>query len=355
MDVLVLLVTSLTFLLISNYVKINDKYLTFAYIVVVSILAATRNIGIPDTQEYIGFYNDLSFNVLYEIEKSYMEPGFIILSILIKAIFGYKHEIFFFLIAFINVILINLSVSNIFNQLKISQNYSEKYYKSLYPLVIYMLTYGFAYTYITLRAGLGFSIAFLAFTCALTNKRKAIFLFLFSMAFHSSVVVLILVIPLLFKQLKLNRKLIYSWLILLIPALFIGMQNYLISMFFNIVNSVPILSERFQPYINPDIIVDQRSAILRILIMIFLGFVFSKEINVNKHVNVLFVSYLIGLTLFVLFMNIAVIGRVVELFTSCMFILMTFSRIHSSDWSIDGLYVSIGTLYFIVSSFRLVT
>ncbi len=355
MDLIVLMFASIIFLLISKYVRIDDKALTFLYIILVSTLVATRNVLIPDTLAYISFYNDLGFNISNELDKSYFEPGFIVFSILLKVIIGSNYQFYFFVLTFIHLLIINKSISNIFEYLRKKSDCNPKYFKRIYPLTIYMLTYGFAYNYITLRAGLGFAIALLAFSYLQKSRPKAIALFLTSILFHNSVLVLTLLIPIIIVINKINKKTINIWLILLVPALFIGYQNYIINIFFLIVSKISFLALRFQPYMNEDVIVDQRGAILRVLILIFLGIVFSKKINVNKAFNVLFISYIIGVTGFALFINIAIIGRIVEMYTSCLFMLATLDRMYTKERALDGLFISLGIIYFVISNYRLIT
>jgi len=355
MDLLLIAFISLLFLLLSKYVKINDKKLTVLYIILVSLLAANRNVLIQDTLAYIHFYNNLSFDIFYEVEKSYMEVGFIILSVIVKMIIGSNYKLYFFIIVLANMLMINKSICNIFDYIRKNSKYNPKYFRQIYPLSIYMLTYGFTYNYITLRAGLGFSMALLAFSYLPKSRFKAALFYLSSIMFPNSALVLIMILPFIANKVKLSKKFISTWLIMLLPALFVGYQNYLINTFFYITSKFTFLALRFHPYLNQDVIVDQKGAILRAIIMIFLGFILSKKFNVNKVFNILLISYLVGLTGFVLFINISIIGRIVEMFTSSLFLLIALNRIFSKKRIMDFMLISMGLVYFLISNYRLIT
>ncbi len=355
MDLLLIAFISSLFLLLSKYVKINDRTLTGLYIILVSLLAANRSILIPDTLAYINFYDNLSFDIFYEVEKSYMEFGFVALSVLVKMIIGSNYKLYFFIIVLVNMLMINKSICNVFDYIRKNSKYNPKYFRQIYPLSIYMVTYGFAYNYITLRAGLGFSMAILAFSYLPQSRIKAVLFYLSSIMFHNSALVLILILPFITNKAKLSKKFISTWLIMLLPALFVGYQNYLINTFFYITSKSSFLALRFHPYLNQDVIVDQKGAILRAIIMIFFGFLLSKKFNTNKIYNVLFISYLLGLTGFVLFINISIIGRVVEMFTSSLFLLIALNRIFSKKRIMDAMLISIGLVYFLISNYRLIT
>lgn len=351
MDYIVLLTISLFFLFVSKYSKINGKGLTFGYIIFVSVLSANRDLYIPDTLAYIEIFKNLSFNLIHELQKSYMEPCFIILSVFIKYIFGSNYKIYFFIITLISLLIINKAISNLF-KCAILQN---KYNMHVYSLVIYMLTFGFSNCYIVLRAGLAFSIVTLAFSYIYTSKIKFMILFAFSLLFHNSTIILLIVIPFILKRNTLNKNLLIIWFMLILPFLFIGYQNYLINLFFYIATKSTFLFERFFPYLNKEVIVNQKNVMLRIVILIFASFIFSKNYYKNKHYELYFIIYLFGLTIYSLFINIAIIGRIAEMYIACLFVLLTFDKYISHCNFFNSNYVYFIILYFAISNVRLIT
>lgn len=147
----------------------------YAYIIIIffALLCGNRNLNIPDTRAYIDVFNDLNSNI-FDTQYLYFETGFIYLSKIIKNIFGNKYEIYFFLIAILNLIIIYFIIKR---EVKLR----------ITALVIYLCFYGLFFNFITLRAGLATSIFVLSLSIFNEKKILAIFLFLLASQFHSSV------------------------------------------------------------------------------------------------------------------------------------------------------------------------
>lgn len=337
-------------LIYSIFLKKNNTYVILSFIIIISIFAANRSVIIQDTQAYIDIYKNLSFNVSKELNATYMEPGFIFLSILNKYIFGNNYKTFFFNVTMLNFMLLVKTILNLKqNNIYISKN------KIIDVLMVYILTYGFVFNYITLRAGLAFSFSLLAFSYLYINKLKFLLLLITAFLFQNSVIIYVVIFPLFIYNFMLNKSIIIIWFFILLIFLYIGYNNYVVDLFFLVAKQIPFLASRYKEYLDKNLLLINNSrAVLRILILIVLGLTFNKKYLKNKFYNFIYSMYLVGLSISVLFFNIAIVGRLVEMFMAIvpLIIVINYNKIKKDFISL--LVFCVFILYFVISNYRLV-
>jgi len=109
----ILIIISLFFWLLSKNKYINSNILIAGYIIIISYIVANRNMNYPDTIAYIEFYEKLGSNVHDNLNINYFEPGFVLLSSLIKQLFQGNYKFYFYIITSINLSIINVSINNL--------------------------------------------------------------------------------------------------------------------------------------------------------------------------------------------------------------------------------------------------
>ncbi|MEG6612847.1 EpsG family protein [Pseudoclostridium thermosuccinogenes] len=346
---------SALFLLLSVYVKVNDKVLSGVYIIIASLFAANRDLSIPDTLAYIQLFENLNFDFISMLSNTYMEPGYIALSILVKFIFGNNYKILFFIITFFNMFLIKAGVyyfyESAFNENGAFEQ--KRNIKYTIPLVLYFMTYGYVFNFITIRTGIAFSLVFLAISLYKKSKVKSLFLYVLSINFHNSALLMLCSLPFLLAKKQKKEALYYSWIALIIPLSVIGYKNVVINLFFTIVNKVSFLASRFHAYTNENVIVDQKGAFIRLAVFIVLGFVGLKSCDNEQHYYII-KTYLLGLTIFALFINLSIVGRIVELFLVMIFVILAYRLNFKKRKLTYGLVVISYLLYFVTSNLRVI-
>ena len=108
---------------------------------------------VPDTKEYVEFYEQIEAGNLVSFVLFSFEPGFQLLGHFVKLIAGDRPVIFLAVIPIINISLILLSIRKITRQ--IDANMSAKY---IAAIVLYFAYFGLFYNAIVLRAGIAISV-----------------------------------------------------------------------------------------------------------------------------------------------------------------------------------------------------
>ncbi len=341
---IILVGCSLLFMLISIYVKINNKLMIALYIIIVAFLAGIRDLSIPDTQGYVYLYQSYGSDFVSNLSLSYMEPGFVLLATAIKCIIGNKYQLFFFIITLINMYFILLGIKYFYkdelltiydvNSKGLKSILQIKQVKYIIPLIMYLIMFGYSFNFITIRIGLAFTLLFLAYVISSRKKGLALILWVVSVTMHFSVLLTLILIPFLFYKKPFSKQKYVLWL-LIIPILwFIGYNNIFTDLFFNIATNIPLIYARFHPYINENMVISS-GAFIRMAVYMILAVQMTINNKGETKYNFILKTYLLGLSIYALFFNIAIIGRTSEIFIAFAFIIpsyyLTFSKRKMSD------------------------
>lgn len=352
---------SFIFMFISLFVKINNKLLAIIYAIIVSTFAATRDLSIPDTLSYATTFTNLSPNLGTALDNTRFELGFTIFSVIIKYLVGNSYQIYFFIITLLNMMILMIGIYFYFNDKKSlgssinehqkNSNYSINY---LFPLVIYFIFYGYSFNFITIRGGLSFSFLFLSLSLLNRNKLISLLLYAVSVLFHNGALIMLIFVPFLFKT-SIKKKSYYIWLSLMPLFIIIGYNNIIINLFFSIVRNIPVLYFRFHAYLNEDAVIDQKGLVIRLIVLMLFAIILIDRNNEEKKYNVLLKNYMVGLTILSLFMNVSIIGRVVEMILAMVFVLPLYHLNIYRKNIIYLLILMICLLYFVISYARVIT
>lgn len=207
---LIYIIVIIIMILIGNYnfiIKKENKFVLYFLIFIFSITVGIRELSIPDTRAYYNMFKEINTNIL-EINYSYFEFGFIVISKIIKNLTT-NVRVYFGLISVINLLLI----IKVFNLLKLNKVLSL-------GMIIYFSYYGIYYNMIVLRLGLACSFLMLSIVYLEKNKKiNSLILFICSYFFHKSVIYSGLIFIISKKKLKVKQ---YFFIILLIGIVYYG-------------------------------------------------------------------------------------------------------------------------------------
>ena len=112
---LIYIIVIIIMILIGNYnfiIKKENKFVLYFLIFIFSITVGIRELSIPDTRAYYNMFKEINTNIL-EINYSYFEFGFIVISKIIKNLTT-NVRVYFGLISVINLLLI---IKNLYMEL----------------------------------------------------------------------------------------------------------------------------------------------------------------------------------------------------------------------------------------------
>lgn len=365
--VIVLFAFCLVFIAIATHFKINNRIITFVFILVTSLLAATRYITISDSQEYANQFSKYGPSFKENLNLSYFEPGFVFFATIIKLVFGNSYRVFFWIISLVDLTLIYFSIKmfyeneitvlfkndkELINSPLLEKKLNAKY---IVPMIMYMGFFGFFSNFITLRVGLAFSIAFFSIMLYEKNKIISILIYIISITFHTSTSFLLISIPFLIFSRPYAKKTYLSWFLLLPFLLLLGYSNVFTNLFFNAIENIPVLYVRFAPHVNKDIMIMSSTSFIRVAIYLLISLQLIANNRGSKKYNYLLKCYLLGLTIYVMFINITIIGRIVEIFTTLAFVLPSYYMIVYKKRRVDIILMFIYLLYFSTSFLRTIT
>ena len=245
-------------ILIFSYKKFNFNYDVYKFstiflIIIYSIIISFRSPALfPDLSEYIDFYKSIEILNNHSENYSYFEPGFILISRIIKSVVGNNYQIYLAIISFIQISILSYGLYIIFyyifnKETELFQNdktinYS---YKALfYSVAIYLPYYGLYYNAIVIRQAFSIAILLLAIAYYITNK-KLLFLFYssISITFHysSAIIVIILCIVFIYNDLitKKNEKIKPIRFIIICIIIYV-IKDDLMTYFMNFIGNEPI-------------------------------------------------------------------------------------------------------------------
>ncbi len=298
-------------------------------------LISTRSMVVPDTKEYVEFYEQIEAGNLVSFVLFSFEPGFQLLGHFVKLIAGDRPVIFLAVIPIINISLILLSIRKITRQ--IDANMSAKY---IAAIVLYFAYFGLFYNAIVLRAGIAISVLVYSTTILFNpdlKKRdwvKVLFLFFIALSFHLSAIIGIIVVLLNYKSKPLTeRSYLLIWFFIAL-IFFSGCSPYVVKGLLNGIYSVfYLLSEsdyqKYEYYLS-----ELNGVVFQIpykyLFQLFSGLllVFVKD-GIDeiyyKYLNI----YLIGLFMGAIFSSIEQISRITDYLLIYLFILQWMFLIQS--------------------------
>lgn len=296
----------------------NKYYIYWGVSIMFSLLVGTRNISVPDTINYLEFYESISFGNMEIMSYFSFEPGFQILSQILKLLTFGNSILYFSFISIINCIILLFSIKN-FDQ--------EENFNPTLLLILYFSFFGLFYNAIVIRAGLAISVIVYTISLDYLSKRKpisklrlkTIILFIVAISLHYSSVIgivsyYIYKIPVKFTK----NSYIILWSIFLLLALS-SISEFVVNSSIKLIISLFNLFEdtdfsKYSYYIS-DLYELNNTLPYRVLFqfIIFLVCVLLKQ-NINSINGRLLNIYLVGLILSSLFFSIEQLSRITDYF-----------------------------------------
>ncbi|WP_320890219.1 EpsG family protein [Bacteroides sp.] len=322
-----LILLNLVFILLS-IAKRNLILILWVVCFIYIYIIATRSMEVPDTVEYIGFYEQLEAGDFSTFIYFSFEPGFQLLGHIIKLFFGNSAILFLAVVVVINIVLILLSIRKIAFRLSLS-SYSINFISAI---VLYFAYFGLFYNAIVLRAGIAISILVYSTTILFKkdfNKKdviKILLLFGLALTFHLSSIVGIIALIFSRRSQRLTEKsylLIWCFIAFLF---FSGSSVYIVKGLLNVVFSLfSLLSDsdykKYEYYLSELDHLDFQIP-YKYLFQLFSGLLL---LFVKGNIDTIYYKYLnlyfIGLFLGAIFSSIEQIARITDYFLIYLFIL----------------------------------
>lgn len=324
-------IISLIFLALglSENKKRVDKHLSLFYVVIVSFLFGLRT-DTPDTAEYVAYFKQLEGGNWLSLGYFYFEPGFQVLSHIIKLVFGNNDFAFLSFWSLFMGVLVYIATQRIINCISLSTITIKKNNIGcpiLVSLILFYAYYGCFYGCITIRAGvaLGFNLLILSI---LMQKKKAYLLCLgllvISFLFHtSSLFICVTSISfVLLPKLKINNYLIilfitFSIFFSRINLFFIKILSVGLDFFMNELSTVTRMGEYSTALNNIDY-----GFSVKYIFQLICGFMFI-SVKFNNEVYYKFLNiYMLGLFMGALLAPINMAYRVLDYFYVVTYILL---------------------------------
>lgn len=342
----------------STFIEKHYKLANFIWILIVPfcVIAATRNIDVPDTEIYINYYlledTDLSYFVDYGFEFGYQ-----LTTKLFKLIANENHTVYFGLLTFLNSILIfiaSLQLSkNLFSD-DSSENRNNKFSEktvlnSATFYTLYIAFFGFYVNFIVLRAGVAFSFLILAMSIALKTNKKIIdyifisILILFSISFHTTGLIgIIILLTVLFTK-QYSNKFYITILSIIGLFYFLNITSRLGGVVFSYIsslNTLTMLSNKLSNYGGESLFMSEGIS-MKFVFYWIMAIVMLFNVNGSPKFYRLYNVYIVGLLIFSLMRSVLLIERVTDYFLMFSFILFYVFISKKEDWKFWLYYVGI--------------
>jgi len=285
------------------------KTIWWLNVILFAFICCTRDTNVPDTSEYIKFYNNISLYFSSWITNNDTEIGYSILMGIIKSL-NLNYQSFFFIIVIINFFVLNKTINECKEYFKIDHNIHYIFF------ILYLSFYGIYYNAMVLRAGI--AISFCLYSIFLLLNKKYIvgmIMVLLSNIFHNSAIVAFLIILFAFILPGFKRKFYRKYILFILIIYLIGINNII---FYNIIDVLQdfVVSNNMGRIYQSYIFKDNNFGIAFKVLYYFLIGLYITFINENiflkmkKLINV----YCIGLTLSILFSSITAFSRLTDFF-----------------------------------------
>lgn len=349
-------------MLISWYQKKENRLLLLGACILYVGLISTRSMAVPDTKEYVEFYNQVEAGNIVSFVLFSFEPGFQLLGHLVKLVAGNRPIVFLAIIPIINICLVLLTIQKIAN--RIIKNVSTNY---IAALVLYFAYFGLFYNAIVLRAGI--ALAILVYSTTILYKSnfkekdwiKILLLFFIALSFHLSAMIGIIVLLINYKSKRLTEK---SYLLIwfsIALIFFSGCSSYVVRGLLNIIYTIfSFLSDsdykKYEYYLselNGVVFQIPYKYIFQLFSGLLLLFVKDNIDNIYyKYLNI----YLIGLFIGAIFSSIEQISRITDYFLIYLFILqwMFFIRSYSRIKRVKAFIYPISVFLQLIFAFRII-
>lgn len=334
MNLFVLLFVFIFGIIGSYLYKFSEKNLFWLFITVFVIIIGGRNISVPDTDQYLEFYQQTLSSSILDIPLYSYEIGFQLLTKILKLITNESSFFYFGIIVFINSYLLFKSFCHLKYIAYQKESSSDKlFYKINIQefLLLYFSYWGLYYTGIVLRAGIAISILIYISTllCASyisLKKWLAIFLLaIVSCFFHITALLGIVALIVFYISKKMTMR-SYLLLFLLICVILFGRISFWIvdildknmPMIFSLIEDTNLA--KLQAYSNIDASIKVSYRFLFCLVIgLFLIMCKRMPGYYYKYLNV----YIVGLFLGALFSAVESFSRIMDFFIVYSFILIS--------------------------------
>lgn len=325
--------TCLLICLLEKFLHTRIPFIKWLYIIFFCLITANRSILVPDTENYIDYFTTTTFS-FDDFNYYSFEIGFQIFSKLIKLIVGDNVFLYFFIITFINLVIIDGTIrrlnkiSTISDDIVIEDNNNcNTYSSSILPLILYLAFYGIYFNCIVLRVGLSLSLIAFASTFMINETRTksdyiiAILLLIIAYFIHATAILGILILMVLSFSKKLSIK---NYVIIGITIGIIYFLNFSsklgdgVTSFISSLNTLASLSTKLSNY-EGNVTFDVGISFKFVFFWIFYFILLFSNIRNNTYYKYLNL-YLLGLLLFALFRPVLLIERVTDFFLFFSFI-----------------------------------
>ena len=293
----------------------NDihRYFVYAFVLCFVLLAIFHIDGAAELK-------DLEFYIHYYIHDydSYFEIGYVVLTRIVKSIFGRNPYVFISIIALL-IFLLVVAASKICGYYLVDEKdtYMQMNNMSRSLILFYFVCFywGCFFVWMTLRVGIATAMLYSATAFAINKRMLYCYLVALSaILFHSSCIVFILGISVLLFVKRMSVKQLYIWFfIVLLFRMVFGFVFPLGKLLLSIVLNFDIFAHYFEYIIGADPNSTAGVSLQDLLYFLF-GFLMLKGNLSNQTYNRSVIIYYVGLTIGVIFQGSAVSMRLQWLF-----------------------------------------
>ena len=198
-------------------IKYKNKYIYILASLLLSLIVGIRTTNVPDTENYLDFFDNISFSNL--LSSYTFEPGFQLFTLFLKYVTLGNPIIYFFAVSIINCSILYYSLKNI--------DEDDNKNPTLL-LVLYYAFFGLFYNAIVIRAGIAISIVIYAISLDYASQVKEVHrktikiisLFALAISFHYTALLGIFVYFIYKKAIRFTRlSYLIIWLIIFLIAI----------------------------------------------------------------------------------------------------------------------------------------
>lgn len=322
---LIVLLLLSAFVLSQNQTKRNEK-LVFLLVLLMSMIIATRDIKVPDTEGYVEWF--LKDYGIFDFTNSPYEKGYTIFSRLFHMVFGDFYQLYFAFIPLLNFYLLSKTSKIICSVITPSKRAKVDSiivpFNIFFLFIAYFSYYGIYHNAIILRAGVATSLLILSLAFFLRNNNikdiiESVFYFLLALSFHTSVLVCIPMFWLVRHNLNITNAL---YKIILIGIFSIYLLSPYLNVIMDPINQLFLVlsssdsSElsKFEYYDGSSTFVSDGIS-FKFLYFYLFGWIFFIN-KTNNHVYNRFMNiYIVGLLVWAIFRPVLWVERITDFYT----------------------------------------
>lgn len=288
--------------------------------IIVIAIATRDSVVVPDTNVYLHLYKNIQNGL---VSNEGFEIFYVILNY-ICVFLNFEVEGFFGGIVIINLLILIFGITKLE---KTAKNENYNFFPCCF-LVCYFSYFGLFYNAIAIRAGLAFSVAFLAIVYRIKKNYKMWYvLFGISIAFHLSMLILFVII-FISERINIKSRATYTKTILFIIFIWLSRISYFLSYILHwtiaVILKRSIIFERYSGYFGKPVgfgFFSQKN-ILFLLIGVVAVIVMYKYRDLPEFWEYFLKIYLIGLILTFLLNELYIGYRISEIMTFYSFLLL---------------------------------